>query len=84
MPSDGGRDVLSELAHVTNQMLERIQTLVGGMRGALDSVAHDLRTPIARLRSRAEAGACSPRATRLPAARRSRTSSRNRIASRRC
>ena len=54
MPSDGGRDVLSELAHVSNQMLERIQTLVGGMRGALDSVAHDLRTPIARLRSRAE------------------------------
>ena len=55
VPSDGGRDVLSELAHVSNQMLERIQTLVGGMRGALDSVAHDLRTPIARLRSRAEA-----------------------------
>ena len=54
VPSDGGRDVLSELAHVSNQMLERIQTLVGGMRGALDSVAHDLRTPIARLRSRAE------------------------------
>ena len=52
--STGGRDVLSELAEVSNQMLERIQTLVGGMRGALDSVAHDLRTPIARLRSRAE------------------------------
>ena len=55
VPSDGGHDVLSELAQVSNQMLERIQTLVGGMRGALDSVAHDLRTPIARLRSRAEA-----------------------------
>jgi signal transduction histidine kinase len=55
VPSAAGHDVLSELEQVSNQMLERIQTLVGGMRGALDTVAHDLRTPIARLRSRAEA-----------------------------
>jgi signal transduction histidine kinase len=47
-------DVLSELGRVSNAMLARIQTLVEAMRAALDAVAHDLRTPLARLRSRAE------------------------------
>ena len=49
-----GRDVVSELGRVSNKLLARIETLVGGMRAALDEVAHDLRTPLARLRSRAE------------------------------
>ncbi|HEX6212628.1 MAG TPA: HAMP domain-containing sensor histidine kinase [Methylomirabilota bacterium] len=48
------RDILTELGRVSNAMLARIQTLVEGMRGALDAVAHDLRTPLARLRGRAE------------------------------
>lgn len=47
-------DPLDELSGLVNGMLDRIQTLVAGMRGALDNVAHDLRTPLARLRSVAE------------------------------
>ncbi len=48
-------DLLEELGTLVNRMLDRISTLVEGMRGALDHVAHDLRTPMARLRGQAEA-----------------------------
>jgi signal transduction histidine kinase len=47
-------DDFEELAVRFNQALERIDTLVEGMRASMDNVAHDLRTPMTRLRSVAE------------------------------
>jgi signal transduction histidine kinase len=57
--ADRDGDMIDELGQVFNGMLARIETLVAGMRDALDNVAHDLRTPIARLRARAESALAS-------------------------
>jgi signal transduction histidine kinase len=50
----GGGDAFDRLAHRINGMLDRIDRLMGELRVVTDSVAHDLRSPIARLRARAE------------------------------
>ena len=54
VPIRHSRDPLDELGARVNEMLGRIQSLVLGMRGALDNVAHDLRTPLTRFRNVAE------------------------------
>jgi signal transduction histidine kinase len=47
-------DALDDAGVLMNRMLDRIDTLIAGLRGSLDNVAHDLRTPVARLRATAE------------------------------
>ncbi len=54
VPATDTSDALGELSALVNAMLDRIHAVVAGMRGALDNVAHDLRTPMARLRATAE------------------------------
>ncbi|WP_396626468.1 sensor histidine kinase [Luteitalea sp.] len=54
VPPASGGDTLGELGNLVNAMLDRIDRVVAGMRGALDNVAHDLRTPLTRLRGIAE------------------------------
>jgi signal transduction histidine kinase len=54
VPIRHSRDPLDDLGARVNEMLGRIQSLVLGMRGALDNVAHDLRTPLTRFRNVAE------------------------------
>jgi signal transduction histidine kinase len=54
VPAPDTSDALGELSALVNAMLDRIDAVVAGMRGALDNVAHDLRTPMTRLRATAE------------------------------
>ncbi len=54
VPVTGAHDEFDELAENLNHMLERIERLMKGMRNVVDSVAHDLRTPLNRLRNRLE------------------------------
>lgn len=49
---DGSGDAFDRLAHRFNAMLDRIGELLGGVRHATDHIAHDLRTPLTRLRNR--------------------------------
>src|SRR4029077_18985483 len=54
IPLRGTRDEWDRLAQNLNLMLDRIETLMGEVKQATDNVAHDLRTPLTRMRGRLE------------------------------
>jgi len=65
----GTGDEYDELAAGLNDMLERLERSIGGLRHAGDAIAHDLRSPLTRLRARlevamieADAGRADPKA----------------------
>jgi signal transduction histidine kinase len=57
MPLSPRRDEFDQLAATLNRMLDRIEGLLENLRQVSSDVAHDLRTPLARLRTRLEQGA---------------------------
>jgi signal transduction histidine kinase len=62
VPITGAHDEHTELAQRVNTMLDQIESLTAGLRHVGDSIAHDLRGPLTRLRTRLEqlAGESAP------------------------
>ena len=56
MPLSSRRDEFDQLAATLNRMLDRIEGLLDNLRQVSSDIAHDLRTPLARLRNRLERG----------------------------
>ncbi|MDX1707003.1 MAG: ATP-binding protein [Desulfobacterales bacterium] len=54
VPVKKNQDEIDQLAITFNQMLDRIQTLVTGIREMSDNIAHDLKSPITRIRGLSE------------------------------
>jgi signal transduction histidine kinase len=55
VPTRGGRDEMDHLAINLNTMLDRMQGLMESLKQVSNDIAHDLRTPLSRLRHRLEA-----------------------------
>lgn len=54
VPTSGSGDEFDRLAGNLNEMLDRIEELMTGMRAVTDSLGHDLRSPLTRLKGRIE------------------------------
>ena len=54
LPVGRSGDELDRLAENLNAMLERIEALMTGLKEVSDNIAHDLKTPLTRMRNRAE------------------------------
>jgi signal transduction histidine kinase len=61
IPVTGRGDEFDQLAINLNVMLTQIQRLIEGMRQVTDNVAHDLRSPLTRARTRLEVALLNPR-----------------------
>ncbi len=60
LPVSGAGDEFDRLSQGLNAMLERIEQLMVGLREVSDNIAHDLKTPLTRLRNRAETALTDP------------------------
>ena len=60
LPVNGSGDELDRLSESLNLMLARIEQLMAGLREVSDNIAHDLKTPLNRLRNRVEAALHEP------------------------
>ena len=67
IPLNGTGDEFDQLAANLNRMLDQIERLMTAMREVTDNVAHDLKTPLSRLRTRLE-GALADSSEPAPAA----------------
>ena len=54
VPVEGSGDELDRLAESLNDMLDQIERLMQGMREVSSNIAHDLKTPLTRLKAQAE------------------------------
>jgi signal transduction histidine kinase len=61
LPVAGTGDELDRLAENVNAMLERIEALMKGLKEVSDNIAHDLKTPLTRLRNRCEQALRNPK-----------------------
>lgn len=62
LPRSGSGDEFDRLAGTINRALDRLQAQVAGLRQVTDDVAHDLRSPLSRLRQKLEAALARARA----------------------
>jgi signal transduction histidine kinase len=61
LPARGVEDAFDKLATIVNGMLERIEVLIQDIAGVGDDIAHDLRTPLTRMRVKLERGRANAR-----------------------
>jgi signal transduction histidine kinase len=66
VPVRGSDDDLDRLALTFNRMLDRISALMESLKQVSNDIAHDMRTPLTRLRQKLEAGLAEPRAQDEP------------------
>ena len=66
VPVRGSDDDLDRLALTFNRMLDRIATLMESLKQVSNDIAHDMRTPLTRLRQKLEAGLTETRAGEAP------------------